>query len=548
MPGFETYTAATAVTDDDLFLGLDNPAGTPTTKKVTALAARKYFAGSLVFNVKDYGATGDGVADDGPAIQAAINAMPAAPAAISGHPTLFFPQGVYLSNTAALTGLTTGARVTGAGRGSSALITSAGTHDLWSINSNCVRLQFDQLSLQCHAGGGHIFSQANAVSYSALWHCSLYQQNPAKSIWKQASGQPFTYNFWQDCYLFHGGATSVPALDFTAGTGSNVKSNTWDYVVFANDTTSNTWFADFATSSGTYDDNVFRDLIAQGSNGGVVRIKNGGSWVFDNVHIEGTTTTTKDLIWVGQGTGAVASSRNIFRHVMRRGTGTLGSGLVDIFLESGSKAIDTHFVECDQVGSASAFTVNLNSNPDALALGCRNVTFQNPGARFIDPGADVPLSTVTTKGDLIAATGNAAVSRLAVGTNGQVLTADSTTATGVKWAAGGGGGGGSTLVAHGNSGTTEAFSFSAGDTHTVTLDANCTFSFTGAVSGTPASMTIVITQDGTGGRVITWPAAVKFPSGSMFLSTAAGGRSRLVAMTEDGGTTIDVALVGNDFA
>jgi hypothetical protein len=49
--------------------------------------------------------------------------------------------------------------------------------------------------------------------------------------------------------------------------------------------------------------------------------------------------------------------------------------------------------------------------------------------------ADVPLSTVTTKGDLIAATGSAAVSRLAVGSNTQILTADSTQATGIKWAA-----------------------------------------------------------------------------------------------------------------
>lgn len=49
----------------------------------------------------------------------------------------------------------------------------------------------------------------------------------------------------------------------------------------------------------------------------------------------------------------------------------------------------------------------------------------------------IPLSTVTTKGDLIAATGNAAVSRLGVGTDGQVLTADSASATGVKWNAAG---------------------------------------------------------------------------------------------------------------
>jgi len=41
----------------------------------------------------------------------------------------------------------------------------------------------------------------------------------------------------------------------------------------------------------------------------------------------------------------------------------------------------------------------------------------------------------TTKGDLVPATGSAAFARLGVGTNGQVLTADSTAATGIKWAA-----------------------------------------------------------------------------------------------------------------
>jgi len=49
-------------------------------------------------------------------------------------------------------------------------------------------------------------------------------------------------------------------------------------------------------------------------------------------------------------------------------------------------------------------------------------------------GTDIPLSTVTTKGDLIVATGSGAVTRQAVGTDGQILTADSTQADGVKWA------------------------------------------------------------------------------------------------------------------
>jgi hypothetical protein len=55
--------------------------------------------------------------------------------------------------------------------------------------------------------------------------------------------------------------------------------------------------------------------------------------------------------------------------------------------------------------------------------------------------ADVVLRTIVdAKGDLIAATAADTVARLPVGTNGQVLTADSAEATGIKWAAAGGGG------------------------------------------------------------------------------------------------------------
>lgn len=47
----------------------------------------------------------------------------------------------------------------------------------------------------------------------------------------------------------------------------------------------------------------------------------------------------------------------------------------------------------------------------------------------------ISKTIVNAKGDLLAATANDTVTRVAVGTNGTILTADSTEATGVKWAA-----------------------------------------------------------------------------------------------------------------
>jgi hypothetical protein len=66
--------------------------------------------------------------------------------------------------------------------------------------------------------------------------------------------------------------------------------------------------------------------------------------------------------------------------------------------------------------------------------------FTGDDATFFTTGvatanAAIPKSTVTTKGDIIAATASATVTRVAAGTNGYILTADSTEAAGIKWAA-----------------------------------------------------------------------------------------------------------------
>lgn len=71
-----------------------------------------------------------------------------------------------------------------------------------------------------------------------------------------------------------------------------------------------------------------------------------------------------------------------------------------------------------------------------------------------------PLSILDAKGDLISATAADTPARLAVGTNGQVLTADSTAATGLKWATPSSGG--MTLIATGTgTGSSATISFTS---------------------------------------------------------------------------------------
>jgi hypothetical protein len=73
------------------------------------------------------------------------------------------------------------------------------------------------------------------------------------------------------------------------------------------------------------------------------------------------------------------------------------------------------------------------------------ITFlkDNNKLEYYDGSAWQPMldqDVIAAKGDLIVGTGDDAVARLAVGTNGYVLTADSAEATGLKWAAAGGAG------------------------------------------------------------------------------------------------------------
>jgi hypothetical protein len=108
-------------------------------------------------------------------------------------------------------------------------------------------------------------------------------------------------------------------------------------------------------------------------------------------------------------------------------------------------------------------------------------------------------------------------------------------------------GGKETLQAHGNLGATETIDLALGNVHTGTLDANCTFTFTGATNGLACAFYLRLTQDGTGSRTITWPGSVKWAGGvAPILSTGAGKVSALAFETTDGGTTWYGFLAGDD--
>lgn len=111
----------------------------------------------------------------------------------------------------------------------------------------------------------------------------------------------------------------------------------------------------------------------------------------------------------------------------------------------------------------------------------------------------VSLSTVTTKGDLLVASGNGSVARIGVGSDGTALVADSTQATGVKWATvsggGGGGGGSSQGVIRGVVGADGSIVAGSGFTITKVATGRYTINFTTPFGGVPSVIVTVTPTD-----------------------------------------------------
>lgn len=95
----------------------------------------------------------------------------------------------------------------------------------------------------------------------------------------------------------------------------------------------------------------------------------------------------------------------------------------------------THTNGTDDVQTATAVQKGLMSAAAMSKLDGIETAADVTDATNVTAAGAVMASTATTKGDLLVATASATVTRLGVGTNTHVLTADSGEASGVKWAA-----------------------------------------------------------------------------------------------------------------
>jgi hypothetical protein len=113
----------------------------------------------------------------------------------------------------------------------------------------------------------------------------------------------------------------------------------------------------------------------------------------------------------------------------------LNNGTVEYWSHNGTAWSLAHTVTASSVPAATEAVAGIVELATAVetTTGTDNTRAVHPQGLKVELDKKQNLATLTTKGDLYVATASATTTRLPVGTNGQILKSDSSTATGLSW-------------------------------------------------------------------------------------------------------------------
>jgi len=170
-------------------------------------------------------------------------------------------------------------------------------------------------------------------------------------------------------------------------------------------------------------------------------VSGSGPYTMGTTVITWTQFSGAGQITAGTGITKSGNTLSLTTPVSVTNGGTGAATLTGLLVGNGSSAVTTTTAPTGAVVGISDAQTLTNKTISGASNTLTNIPESAITNLSTDLGNKVDASTVTTLGDILAATGSAAITRVGVGTDGQVLTADSTQTAGVKWATPSGGGG-----------------------------------------------------------------------------------------------------------
>lgn len=308
-----------------------------------------------VFDVTDYGAIGNGSADDTSALANAIAAADSA-----GGGVVYLPEGTYKTTSALTIDTTNTIRIVGDGRrvsyitnAASNMFTLGGAHSLQFFSVEHVQL---------YATGGHIFFQGATVTAPTFYEAELLVDSATKSIWDNDS-KVLTEAVFLNCFLGCNTAASVPAFNLSA-TGGKINANRWEKCrATCGSTATASFWKITCTDADKHEGNVFRDINLETPNGGGIELLGVHGTVLDKVEAFDVTTSTRNIIIIGESTSGSIPSEGVTILNYKRYLGTIGGGLNDIKLNTGAQKV---LLINPSAKTGTDVTIDLNSSYSIL--------------------------------------------------------------------------------------------------------------------------------------------------------------------------------------
>jgi hypothetical protein len=173
--------------------------------------------------------------------------------------------------------------------------------------------------------------------------------------------------------------------------------------------------------------------------------------------------------------------------------------------------------------STDTWGTKINSDLDAI-----DALFNAGPVLKVDKGG-TGAATLT---GVVIGNGTSAFTTVTAPTGALVGTTDTQTLTNKTVEAGTFTNGYTEEVATANTGTAYTIDLAGGSVQILTLTGNCTFTFPTATAG--KSFILLLKQDGTGGRTVTWPASVEWPGGTApTITSTASKMDKLVFTAAD---------------